>query len=67
MRGVDPLGYLGATEVGNMHSPGRLPRQKITLLGNGRQSGTSSSLSILNASPEAADGGNLALLRGGDR
>lgn len=74
MRGADPLGYLGTTEVGNMHSPGRRPRQKVTLLqcllpyiGGGRQSGTSSSLSIINASPEAADGGNLALLRSGDR
>ncbi|CRL24343.1 unnamed protein product [Penicillium camemberti] len=32
MRGADPLGYLGAAEAGNMHSPGRLPRQKITSL-----------------------------------
>ncbi|OQE03808.1 hypothetical protein PENSOL_c001G05164 [Penicillium solitum] len=71
VRSADPLGYLGAAEVGNnMHSPGQLPRQKITLLpyiGNSHQSGTSSSLSIPNASPEGVDVGNLAFLRGGDR
>jgi dihydroxy-acid dehydratase len=53
-----------------MHPPARLLKQGITSLpciGDGRQSGTSGSPSILNASPEAAAGGNLALLRDGDR
>lgn len=70
MRGAGPLGYPGAAEVVNMHPPGRLLRQGIKSLpciGDGRQSGTSGSPSILNASPEAAAGGNLALLRDGDR
>ncbi|GES60080.1 dihydroxy acid dehydratase [Aspergillus terreus] len=69
MRGTGPLGYPGAAEVVNMHPPGRLIRQGVTSLpciGDGRQSGTSGSPSILNASPEAAAGGNLALLRDGD-
>ncbi|OJI99182.1 hypothetical protein ASPVEDRAFT_38649 [Aspergillus versicolor CBS 583.65] len=70
MRGAGPLGYPGAAEVVNMHPPGHLLRQGIKSLpciGDGRQSGTSGSPSILNASPEAAAGGNLALLRDGDR
>ncbi|KAF2017607.1 dihydroxy-acid and 6-phosphogluconate dehydratase [Aaosphaeria arxii CBS 175.79] len=70
MRGTGPLGYPGAAEVVNMHPPGRLLKAGISSLpciGDGRQSGTSGSPSILNASPEAADGGNLALLQDGDR
>lgn len=70
MRGAGPLGYPGAAEVVNMQPPARLLRQGIKSLpciGDGRQSGTSGSPSILNASPEAAAGGNLALLRDGDR
>ncbi|KAH8194075.1 hypothetical protein TruAng_011756 [Truncatella angustata] len=69
MRGVGPLGYPGAAEVVNMHPPGRLLKQGIKALpciGDGRQSGTSGSPSILNASPEAAAGGKLALVRDGD-
>lgn len=70
MRGAGPLGFPGAAEVVNMHPPGRLLREGINSLpciGDGRQSGTSGSPSILNASPEAAAGGNLALLQDGDR
>ncbi|KAE8146391.1 dihydroxy-acid and 6-phosphogluconate dehydratase [Aspergillus avenaceus] len=70
MRGTGPLGYPGAAEVVNMHPPGRLLREGVRSLpciGDGRQSGTSGSPSILNASPEAAAGGNLAILRDGDR
>ncbi|KAI1632223.1 dihydroxy-acid/6-phosphogluconate dehydratase [Biscogniauxia mediterranea] len=70
MRGVGPLGYPGAAEVVNMHAPGRLLRAgagDLPCIGDGRQSGTSGSPSILNATPEAAAGGNLALLRDGDR
>jgi dihydroxy-acid dehydratase len=70
MRGTGPLGYPGAAEVVNMHPPGSLLRQGVNSLpciGDGRQSGTSGSPSILNASPEAAAGGNLALLKDGDR
>jgi dihydroxy-acid dehydratase len=70
MRGVGPLGYPGAAEVVNMHPPGRLLKQGVDALfciGDGRQSGTSGSPSILNASPEAAAGGNLAILRNGDK
>ncbi|KAF3399913.1 L-arabonate dehydratase [Penicillium rolfsii] len=70
MRGVGPLGYPGAAEVVNMHPPGRLLKQGVDALfciGDGRQSGTSGSPSILNASPEAAAGGNLAILKSGDR
>lgn len=70
MRGVGPLGYPGAAEVVNMHAPPRLLKQGVQdlpCIGDGRQSGTSGSPSILNATPEAADGGNLALLRDGDR
>jgi len=70
MRGVGPVGHPGAAEVVNMRPPGYLIREGITALpciGDGRQSGTSGSPSILNASPEAATGGALALLRNGDR
>lgn len=70
MRGVGPLGYPGAAEVVNMHPPGRLIKEGIDALfciGDGRQSGTSASPSILNASPEAAAGGNLSIVQDGDR
>ena len=70
MRGAGPLGYPGAAEVVNMHAPSHLLKQgvhSLPCIGDGRQSGTSGSPSILNASPEAADGGNLALLQDGDR
>ena len=70
MRGAGPLGYPGSAEVVNMRPPSHLLRRGIYSLpciGDGRQSGTSSSPSILNASPEAAAGGNLAILRNGDR
>jgi dihydroxy-acid dehydratase len=70
IRGTGPLGYPGAAEVVNMHPPGRLLKKgvhSLPCIGDGRQSGTSGSPSILNASPEAAAGGNLALLRDGDK
>jgi dihydroxy-acid dehydratase len=70
MRGAGPIGYPGAAEVVNMRPPDYLIKKGITSLaciGDGRQSGTSGSPSILNASPEAAAGGNLAILRSGDR
>ena len=70
MRGSGPVGHPGAAEVVNMRPPAYLIKQGITELpcvGDGRQSGTSGSPSILNASPEAATGGNIALLRNGDR
>ncbi|MDY6963740.1 MAG: IlvD/Edd family dehydratase, partial [Pseudomonadota bacterium] len=63
MRGAGPIGYPGAAEVVNMRAPDYLLKQGITSLaciGDGRQSGTSGSPSILNASPEAAAGGGLA-------
>lgn len=70
IRGVGPVGYPGAAEVVNMRAPAYLLKKGITALpciGDGRQSGTSGSPSILNASPEAATGGGLALLMSGDR
>jgi dihydroxy-acid dehydratase len=70
IRGTGPIGYPGAAEVVNMLPPDRLVKQGINLLpciGDGRQSGTSGSPSILNASPESAVGGGLALLQTGDR
>ncbi len=70
MRGAGPIGYPGAAEVVNMRAPAYLLREGVANLpcmGDGRQSGTSGSPSILNASPEAAAGGGLALLRSGDR
>ncbi len=70
MRGAGPKGYPGAAEVVNMRAPDYLLKQGISSLvcvGDGRQSGTSGSPSILNASPEAASGGGLALIETGDR
>jgi len=70
MRGAGPIGYPGGAEVVNMRPPDALIKRGITSLpciGDGRQSGTSGSPSILNASPEAAAGGTLALLENGDR
>src|SRR5262244_3114137 len=70
VRGVGPIGYPGSAEVVNMQPPAALIKRGITSLpciGDGRQSGTSGSRSILNASPEAAAGGGLALLETGDR
>ncbi len=70
MRYCGPIAYPGAPEVVNMLPPDALVREGISQLpciGDGRQSGTSGSPSILNASPEAAAGGGLALLRTGDR
>lgn len=69
VRGAGPLGYPGGAEVVNMQPPAALIRRGVHALpciGDGRQSGTSGSPSILNASPEAAAGGGLALLRTGD-
>jgi dihydroxy-acid dehydratase len=70
MRGTGPIGYPGGAEVVNMQPPASLIKRGIHSLpciGDGRQSGTSGSPSILNASPEAATGGGLAILRSGDR
>ena len=70
IRGVGPIGYPGSAEVVNMQPPAALIKQGITSLpciGDGRQSGTSASPSIVNASPEAAVGGGLAVLETGDR
>ena len=70
IRGVGPIGYPGSAEVVNMQPPAALIKKGITSLpciGDGRQSGTSGSPSILNASPEAAANGGLALLKTGDR
>jgi len=70
MRGAGPIGYPGAAEVVNMRPPAYLIEDGVSALpciGDGRQSGTSGSPSILNASPEAAAMGGLALLRTGDR
>jgi dihydroxy-acid dehydratase len=70
IRGVGPIGYPGSAEVVNMQPPAALIKKGVTSLpciGDGRQSGTSASPSIVNASPEAAVGGGLALLKTGDR
>ena len=70
IRGTGPIGYPGGAEVVNMQPPAHLIKRGIHALpciGDGRQSGTSGSPSILNASPEAAAGGGLALLQTGDR
>ena len=70
IRGAGPIGYPGAAEVVNMQPPDALivaGVNELPCIGDGRQSGTSGSPSILNASPEAAVGGGLALLRTGDR
>jgi len=69
IRGVGPVGYPGSAEVVNMQPPAALIKKGIPYLptiGDGRQSGTSASPSILNASPEAAVGGNLAILQTND-
>lgn len=69
MRGAGPVGYPGGAEVVNMRPPSYLLKKGIEALpcvGDGRQSGTSGSPSILNASPEAATGGGLALVKSGD-
>jgi dihydroxy-acid dehydratase len=70
IRGAGPIGYPGGAEVVNMRPPAALISRGVTALpciGDGRQSGTSGSPSVLNASPEAAAGGSIALLRNGDR
>ena len=70
MRGAGPVGYPGGAEVVNMRPPAALIRagiHELPCIGDGRQSGTSGSPSILNASPEAAVGGGLALVQSGDR
>jgi dihydroxy-acid dehydratase len=70
MRGAGPIGHPGSAEVVNMQPSAGLLKRGITSLpciGDGRQSGTSASPSIVNASPEAAVGGGLALLKTGDR
>src|SRR5450432_1812749 len=70
IRGGGPIGYPGSAEVVNMQPPAALIKKGVHALpciGDGRQSGTSGSPSILNASPEAAVGGGLALVRTGDK
>ncbi len=70
IRGTGPIGYPGGAEVVNMQPPAALIKRGIhamPCIGDGRQSGTSGSASILNASPEAAAGGGLAVLKTGDR
>lgn len=70
MRGAGPIGYPGGAEVVNMRPPAALIQagvHALPCLGDGRQSGTSGSPSILNAAPEAAVGGGLALVKTGDR
>ena len=69
IRNCGPVGYPGSAEVVNMQPPAYLMKKGVMTLptmGDGRQSGTSGSPSILNISPEAAIGGNLALLKSGD-
>ena len=69
IRGCGPIGYPGSAEVVNMQPPDSLIRKgilELPTLGDGRQSGTSGSPSILNVSPESAIGGGLALLQTGD-
>ena len=70
IRGTGPIGYPGGAEVVNMQPPAYLIKKGIHALpciGDGRQSGTSGSPSILNASPEAAAGGGLAIIKTGDK
>lgn len=70
MRGTGPKGYPGGAEVVNMRAPSYLLKQgvqELPCIGDGRQSGTSGSPSILNVAPEAADNGGLAVLQTGDR
>ena len=69
IRGCGPVGYPGAAEVVNMQPPDRLLKKGINALptlGDGRQSGTSESPSILHVSPESAVGGDLAIIKTGD-
>ena len=69
MRGCGPIGYPGSAEVVNMQPPDELLKKGISslpCLGDGRQSGTSESPSILNVSPEAAVGGGIAIIKNGD-
>lgn len=69
MRGAGPIGYPGGAEVVNMRAPSYLLKQgvkEMPCIGDGRQSGTSGSPSILNASPEAPDGGGLGIVQNGD-
>ena len=69
MRGCGPIGYPGSAEVVNMQPPDELLKKGISSLpciGDGRQSGTSESPSILNVSPEAAVGGGLEIINNGD-
>ncbi|HYO83589.1 MAG TPA: IlvD/Edd family dehydratase [Bryobacteraceae bacterium] len=70
IRGAGPIAYPGSAEVVNMTPPDAVVKSGVRMLpcmGDGRQSGTSDSPSILNASPEAAAGGNLAILQNGDQ
>jgi dihydroxyacid dehydratase/phosphogluconate dehydratase len=70
IRNCGPVGYPGSAEVVNMRPPAALIKrgiEELPTMGDGRQSGTSASPSILNVTPEAAVGGGLALLRNGDR
>lgn len=70
IRGAGPVGYPGSAEVVNMLPPDRLVQEgidELPCMGDGRQSGTSGAPSILNVSPESMAGGNLRLLRTGDR
>ena len=70
IRGCGPVGYPGSGEVVNMQPPDRLLKQGIETLptlGDGRQSGTSASPSILNVSPESAIGGDLLIIKTGDK
>ena len=70
VRGCGPVGYPGSAEVVNMQPPDRLLKQGINALptlGDGRQSGTSESPSILNISPESAIGGDLGIVKTGDK
>jgi len=70
IRGTGPIGYPGGAEVVNMQPPAALIMHgvhSLPCIGDGRQSGTSGSPSILNASPEAAAGGGLAIVQTGDR
>ena len=70
IRGCGPVGYPGSAEVVNMQPPDRLLKQGINALptlGDGRQSGTSESPSILNVSPESAIGGDLSIVKTGDK
>jgi dihydroxy-acid dehydratase len=70
MRNTGPIGYPGSAEVVNMQPPAKLLQrgiQSLPTIGDGRQSGTADSPSILNASPESLAGGGLGLLRTGDR